>query len=528
MVKPLQPSTSTFRDLIEGGFLYIDKTEYLYELVREPKGIYFLSRPRRFGKSLFVSTLEEIFRANKELFANLYIAETDYHWETHPIIRLDFSTMSVETAAKLEQSIDYELQRIATEYGIGESLGGFDFKSRLQDLIRKLSQTNQVVILIDEYDKPLTDSIENLEEASKIREILRSFYSVIKALDRHVRFAFITGISKFSKVGVFSAMNNLADLTMDRRFATAFGITEDELQTYFAPYIEEFAEKENISPEKMIELVKHWYDGFCFVEECESVYNPFSTVRLFSAQRFSNYWFESGTPTFLISLLKNSDYSVEALDHLVLPEVAFSTFELEELDIIPLLFQTGYLTIKDYRRDTLGGHAMYTLSYPNLEVERAFTTYLLRAFSHLPMSSASSQLYQLIEALHEQNIERVFTILRTFFASIPYSINVDREAYYQTVFFIIFKMIGMQIEAETVTNNGRIDAVVELDELIYIFEFKLNGSAKEALAQIHEKEYFQKYWLAGKPIVCVGANFNTESRTIEEWQTDEIESVPNV
>ena len=521
MPKPLQPSTSTFRKLIEGNYLYIDKTKYIYELVKQPAGIYFISRPRRFGKSLFISTLEEAFRGNRELFAGLWIDKSDYEWTPHPVIRFDFSANPVSTASKLEKVIEYEIQRIAREHGLTESLLGFDYVSLFQDLIRQLAKTRQVVILIDEYDKPLTDNLENLEDAVAIRGILRSFYSVIKALDQHIRFVFITGVSKFSKVGVFSAMNNLEDLTMDPAMATAFGITEDELQTYFKPYIDTFAEKQSVSSQKLVEAVRHWYDGFCFVEEGERVYNPYSTILLFSKQRFSNYWFESGTPTFLTKLLRKNNYDIASLDKLLLPEIAFSTFELEDLDIIPLLFQTGYLTIKDYERK-FAQEVIYTLSYPNHEVERAFNTHLLSAFSHLEISLSRSYLYQLINALNEQDIEQMFTVLQTFFANVPYTIAVDKEAYYQTIFFVIFKMLGFDTTAEVVTNHGRIDAVIELAERIYLFEFKLNGTAQDALNQIKKKQYFQKFWLAGKPIICVGANFNTETRMVDEWESEPI------
>lgn len=521
MQKSLHPSTSTFRTLIEGDYLYIDKTKYIYELVKRSAGVYFFSRPRRFGKSLFVSTLEDVFRGNRELFKGLWIDGSDYQWETHPVIRLDFSSNSIATAAELEQFIDYEFQRIARENGLTEPLLGYNYKSRFQDLIRQLAQTSQVVILVDEYDKPLTDNLENLEEAVRIRDVLRSFYSVIKALDQHIRFVFITGISKFSKVGVFSAMNNLDDMTMTPTFATAFGITEEELQTYFAPYITAFAEKENISESKLVDLVRIWYDGFCFVEECESVYNPFSTIQLFNKQRFANYWFDSGTPTFLVKLLRDQNYYIEAFEELVLPEVDFSTFELEHLDIVPLLFQTGYLTIKDYKKE-IGEETIYSLSYPNREVERAFTTYLLSSFSYTERSLSRSHLYQLVEALQKHDIEQVFIILRTFFANVPYNIAIDKEAYYQTIFYIVFKMLGVQVDAEVVTNRGRIDAVVELDDHIFLFEFKLNGSAQEALNQIKEKEYVQKYSLVGKPLTCIGANFNTETRMVDDWQSDSL------
>ena len=375
MPKPVQASTYTFRNLIEGGFLYVDKTRYLYELVRPATGIYFLARPRRFGKSLMLSTLEEIFLGNREFFEGLWLDASDYEWQPYPVIRFDFSSNSVNSAENLVQFFDYYLDKLARAHQV--TLRGFDYQSNFAELIEQVAQTGKVVLLIDEYDKPLIDNLENLPEAAKIREVLKKFYTVIKAMDRHLRFVFITGISKFSKVGVFSAMNNLTDLTMNARFATALGITELELNTYFQEHITEFAHRENVTFEALLTKVREWYDGFCFVEECAPVYNPFSTLQLFYQQRFSNYWFDSGTPTFLVKLLQEQQYDIEQLDDLHLRELAFSTYELENLSIIPLLFQTGYLTIKGYDPQ----RRVYTLSYPNTEVKDAFLAHLLGKFS---------------------------------------------------------------------------------------------------------------------------------------------------
>lgn len=520
MAKPVQASTFTFRDIIESDFLYVDKTRYLYELVRYGKGIYFIARPRRFGKSLMVSTLAEIFQGNRELFQGLWIDQSDYEWQPHPVLRFDFSRHGVKSAAKLEQVIDYFIDELARQHGI--TLRGFDYQTRFDNLILQLgSGEHRVVILIDEYDKPIIDNLDNLTEATAIREVLRNFYTIIKAMDSYIRFVFVTGISKFSKVGVFSTMNTLDDLTMDPRFATALGITEEELTRDLTEHIAEFAAKLNITPETLRDQIREWYNGFCFVENCARVYNSYSTLQLFKKQYFANYWFETGTPTFLIKLLHERNYEVATLEHLVLKEIDFSTYELDHLDIVALLFQTGYLTIKD-AQVRFGEETIFTLSYPNREVENAFLTYLLSAFSSLERTLSRSHLYELLAALRKHDLDQMFTVLRTFFANVPYTLQVDREAYYQTVFYILFKMIGIETEAEVVTNDGRIDTVVMMDDHIFLFEFKLNGSAMAALAQIKEKEYFQKYWLTGKPITCVGANFDTTKRTVSEWESAEI------
>ena len=333
-------------------------------------------------------------------------------------------------------------------------------------------------------------------------------------MDRYLRFVFITGISKFSKVGVFSAMNNLADLTMHPHFALALGITEEEMGSYFHEHITKFAAKEGTTPAELSAKVRQWYDGFCFVEECPNVYNPYSTLQLFFQQRFANYWFETGTPSFLIKLLKQQHYPVENLHSLQVRELAFSTYEIENLSIIPLLFQTGYLTIKDYDP----ARRLYTLSYPNMEVEDAFLTWLLSAFNERERSLNENFLWQMIDALEAHDLHQFFAILATFFANIPYTIQLQEEKYYQSLFFLIFKLIGLRIDAEVCTNQGRIDSVIEFPNPIYLFEFKLNKSAEEALTQIVDTAYYQKYRLKGKALTLVGANFDSNQRQVSDWK----------
>ncbi|MCB0062424.1 MAG: AAA family ATPase [Caldilineaceae bacterium] len=446
MPQPVQPSTFTFRDIIQGGYLYVDKTQYLYDQTK---------------------------------FDNL-------------------------------------IQQLARE-------------------------GKQVVILIDEYDRPMIDNLDNLPAAQAIRKTLRGFYGIIKAMDQYIRFVFITGISKFSKVGVFSALNNPTDLTMNPRFATALGITAEEMTTYFSEHIAEFAAIEGITPEALATKLRQWYDGFCFVEQCDSVYNPFSILQLFYNQRFANYWFGPrglpGTPTFLVKLLKERQYDVEQLSDLRLRELSFSTYELETLSIVPLLFQTGYLTIKDYEPS----RRVYTLSYPNLEVEDAFLSYLLGAFSERDRALNEDYLWQLVDALEAHDLEQFFVILQTFFADVPYDIHLKHEKYYQTIFYLIFKLLGLRIDAEVRTNQGRIDAVAEvycgcnenrsfytsknsgshseqsIADHIYLFEFKLDQSAEDALQQIKTHEYVQKYCLKGKPLTPFGANFDSSKRQVTAW-----------
>ena len=517
MLRPLPVSTGTFSKIVNSGAIYVDKTRYMYELIQHPTAIYFLSRPRRFGKTLTVSALNEIFLGNRKLFKGLWIdAETDYDWPVHPVIRLDFSATQVRSADELEAVIDYEIQRIAHENQI--ELLGFNYSTKFQDLIRQLSVKEQVVILIDEYDKPILDNITYAERARRIQDLLKGFYGVIKALEAHIRFVFITGISKFSKVGIFSELNNLLDITIDKRYATMFGITQNELEANFSEYIETFANNEKIAKEALLNKIRQWYNGFRFSELDSAVYNPYSTVLLFDKLKFSGYWFETGTPTFLIRLIRQQNYDLQQLEDLKLSEHAFSTYDIGNLAVVPLLFQTGYLTIKSYDKSD----QTYELEYPNFEVESAFLTQLLSQYSSTEQAISESLLRKLISALQGHELDQFFELLKVLYANIDYDLQLDYEKYYQSVFFLIFRLIGIRIDAEVKTNRGRIDVVVQLAQRIYLFEFKINADAEIALDQIKKNSYFQKYLLEEKSITLVGVNFNTKTRQIDDWDSRDL------
>ena len=398
MLKPLPAGNATFRHIIEGGFLYVDKTKWIYEMVRYAKGIYFLSRPRRFGKSLIVSTLEEIFLGNRQLFEGLWIYESDYQWQKHPVIRIDFSQKPVEDVDGLKLNIKTYLQRIAEQNHVVLNEGRY--YDQFDELIYKLSARGQVVILIDEYDKPIIEHITNLEEAIKIRDTLKGFYNVIKANDQYLRFVFLTGISKFSKVGVFSGLNNLTDITMTPAYSDALGITQDELLTYFPDYITRLAQQEGLSNEELLASIKKWYNGFCFSVRCKQVYNPYSLLRLFQDNFFSNYWFATGTPTLLIKLIKEQQYKLEQIAELKAGLLDFSSYEVDKVKIIPILFQTGYLTIKHYNKQRNQFH----LYYPNYEVESAFLEYFVDDLSAQGSKPTNDYLWQLTDALEKKEL----------------------------------------------------------------------------------------------------------------------------
>lgn len=509
-MKRLPIGIQTFRDIIFNDYLYVDKTEKIFDLVNNPKGVYFLSRPRRFGKSLLISTLNEIFEGEKELFKELRIYRSDYSWEKYPVVRIDFSKEKAENKDDLKGFILYQLKNIADKYGI--SLTRDQYYEAFDELLTKLSAINKVVVLIDEYDKPIIDNIENKELAVELREILKGFYTIIKACDEHIRFVLLTGVSKFSKAGVFSGLNNLKDISMNVGYSSLLGITQQEMKSCFKKYIDQFLESENIDKSELIKKITYWYDGFCFSRSCEKVFNPFSMLLLFDNAEFGNYWFESATPSFLIKLMKEKNFDVKKMQGLEVREENLSVYEIENLSAVPLLFQTGYLTIKEYDNDFM----TYRLGYPNFEVENSFQYALLRSYSY---TETDGYLISLIRALRNDDFETFFDTLRIFFADIPYDLQIKKEKYYQTVFYLIFSLIGLKVEAEVKTNKGRIDAVI-IDKDVYIFEFKFNGDKDNALRQIKEKKYFEKYQGTGKEIYLFGVEF--ADRNVGEWVVENL------
>ena len=509
-MKNLPIGIQTFSDIIQNDYLYVDKTEKIFDLVKNPKGVYFLSRPRRFGKSLLISTLNEIFEGEKKLFRGLWIYKADLAWEKHPVVKIDFSKSKARNGDELINYIVYQLDKTAQLYGITLEQTQYDIK--FDELLTKLSGINKVVILIDEYDKPIIDNIENKELAIELREILKGFYTIIKACDEHIRFVLLTGVSKFSKAGVFSGLNNLKDISMNAGYSSLLGITRQEMESCFKKHIDQFLKSEGIDKSELIKKITYWYDGFCFSRSGEKIFNPFSLLLLFDNVEFGNYWFESATPSFLIKLIKEKNFDIIKIQNLEVREENLSTYEIEDLSILPLLFQTGYLTIKGYDNDFM----TYILGYPNFEVENSFQYALLRSYSY---TETNGYLISLIRALRNDDFEIFFDTLRVFFANIPYDLQINKEKYYQTIFYLIFSLIGLKVKAEVKTNKGRIDAVI-IDKDIYIFEFKFNGDKNKALSQIKEKKYFEKYQNTGMEIYLFGVEFT--DRNVGEWMVEKI------
>jgi hypothetical protein len=515
-MKNLTTSVYTFEKLIEGNYSYIDKTEYIWNLIKEPYGIYFLSRPRRFGKSLTLSTLKAVFQNKKHLFKGLALENKPHAWKEYPVIHLDLGDLSSASPELLNASLTTTINEAASALGI--ELKNSGASERFRELILQSSKKEKVVILIDEYDKPILDNVVKANIES-IREVLENFYSVVKATEPYQRFVLLTGVSKFARVSVFSKLNNLTDITMDARFATMLGYTQEELEANFAEHIEHVCREQKMDKTDLLVKLKLWYDGYKFHQNAEPVYNPVSIGKFFeSGGEFKNYWFETGTPTFLIDLLKKYDYNLDKLDNYEAVEDDFSTYEVGQLQVLPLLVQTGYLTIiKAFKKfDSL----CYILDFPNREVRESFNRRLAQSYSNLDGQVVTSHLFRLLEALSDNDLGKFFKNLGVFFANVPYGIQVKHEHYYQSIFHVVFTLIGVNMESESVTDKGRIDAVVKTDKYVYIFEFKLNRSATEALKQIHDKEYYQKYLGSGREIILIGAKFSTKKRNIAEWKTE--------
>jgi len=510
MKQKLPIGIQSFKEIRENDFLYVDKTESIFRLVTEGK-YYFLSRPRRFGKSLTLSTIKELFQGQKELFDGLWIQD---HWDwtkQHPVIHISFSSIGYKELG-LEKAIELELKKIAKKTNIKLQENGIS--QLFEELIEKLAQNNKVVLIIDEYDKPIIDYLDDLQQAKEHQKILKSFYSIIKDADPYIRFLLITGVSKFSKVSIFSELNNLSDLTIHPKFSTLVGYTQAELEHYFEGRLEELVGVLAPTRAALLSLIKEWYNGYSW-DGKNFVYNPFSILSFFGAGAFHNFWFSTGTPTFLVRLLKERNfYDLEKQE---VGAAAFDSFDIENLETYSLLFQTGYLTIKAV--ETFG---IYHLDYPNREVKDSMLQYLVAGFSNSSYARTTPIVINLRKAFIENDHEQIITIINGLFKSIPSHIFIkDKEAYYHSVVFLVFQYLGQFIDAEINTSNGRIDAVVQTDTHVYVVEFKLDESAALSIKKIQQKAYAAKYQLTGKKVLGLGINFSSASKSVDDWDVVE-------
>ena len=502
----------TFREIREENCYYVDKTAYIARLVDEGKH-YFLSRPRRFGKSLFLDTLKELFEGNEPLFEGLAIHER-WDWSVrHPVLRLDFSRGNFKEPGQLQEDVMAQLDAIERREGVGSDYAGAP--ARFSQLMEALHERSgqRVAVLIDEYDKPILDALEVPEVARANRDYLRGLYSTIKFGDAHVAFTFLTGVSKFSKVSLFSGLNNLKDITLDPRYSAICGYTEEDLDAVFAPEL----------PGLDREEIRRWYNGYNWLGE-EQVYNPFDVLLLFDRRQFGAYWFETGTPTFLLETLLERGVSSLALDDMLGTEELLSAFDVDHIATEALLFQTGYLTIR--RSEPRGGEIYYRLGYPNREVQQSLNKSLLNHLTSNPARRAehSARLYDLLLVNDFDGLETLFA---SFFASIPYQWHTNNEiasyeGYYASVFYSYFASLGLSITVEDSSSAGRLDMAVEFNGQVYLFEFKVVERAAEgaALRQLQERDYAAKYRGRGAAIHLIGVEFSREKRNVVAFEVE--------
>lgn len=497
-----------FRKLREGGYLYVDKTEVIYQLLASGQ-YYFLSRPRRFGKSLLISTLKYLFQGERELFEGLWI-EGKHDFEPHPVLHFSFSALGYKDIG-LEAGLHQALDNKAREAGFSLSQKGIG--PRFQELISQLAKRGRkVVLLIDEYDKPLVDYIGQPEQAEINRDILKNFFSIIKDADPYLRFFLITGVSKFSKVSLFSDLNHLRDITLVEQFEAIAGYTQAELETSFEPDIERLAQKTGKSTDELKEEIRLWYNGYSWGTETR-LYNPFSILNLFASERFANYWWETGTPTFLIKKLRDEFHY--NLDQLEAGQVMFESFTIHDLNWLALLFQTGYLTIRNY--DPAEG--LYTLGYPNREVKDTMHQHLLAAFRETTKTDSLPLLIKIKRALEKGDLERLIELVNILFSTIPFQIFLQKqEAFFHALLHLAFSGIGLLVQSEVSTAKGRVDTIVHTQSRIYVMEFKLDASAASALDQIREKRYGSPFLSQGKEVIALGVNFSSAKKEVAEWQ----------
>jgi len=506
-MKLLPIGIQTLRDIIEGGFYYVDKTHFIPKLTSK---YYFLSRPRRFGKSLFLDTLKEAFSGNKELFKGLYLYD-NWDWEKrYPIIKISFASGNIRTSDILLDLMTSQVNRISEKEQINlkEKRPSQMFLELIEKLYEKYNQ--QVVVLIDEYDKPILDAIENIEVAKENREILKDFYSVLKGMDPYLKLVFLTGVSRFSKVSIFSGLNQLNDITIDPSFATVCGYTQSELESVFEDRLKDFDK----------EKIKQWYNGYSWLGE--RVYNPFDILLLFDKKMFKPYWFETGTPTFLIKMFMKNRYYIPELENLEAGEEILSNLDVDNIFPENLLFQAGYLTIKEFMEE----YGTYILSYPNLEVRKSFnSSFLIYVFKE-PVRVSKTET-NIKKAILTKDIDKLKDVLYSFFAGIPHNWYRNNdissyEGFYASIVYALFNGAGLNVIAEDNTNKGQIDLSVFNQDSVYIIEFKVVEDKEEykALKQIKEKRYYEKY--KDKEVYLIGIEFSKEKKNIVSFEWEKV------
>ncbi len=518
MVRKLPVGIQSFEKLRTEGYLYVDKTELVYRLASNSNP-YFLSRPRRFGKSMLISTFEAYFQGRKDLFEGLAIEKWETEWTQYPVLHLDLNAEKYESIERLNIILNNSLLQWEAVYGKHE--GEDSLSTRFAGVIRRAyEQTGRgVVVLIDEYDKPMLQTMLNEPLLDEYRRTLKAFYGVLKSADRYLRFVFITGVTKFAQVSVFSDLNQLNDISMKPPYAEVCGITKEELIKTFTPEIERLGEANRLTFEETITKLAVTYDGYHFCEGTNGLFNPFSVLNVFDGCKFDNYWFQTGTPTYLVELLKISDYDLRILlDGVQLRSSGFAEYRAEPKNPIPMIYQSGYLTIKDYDRE----FELYTLAFPNNEVRNGFLDFLVPYYTPVSTDETGFHITRFVQELRAGETDAFMERIKAFFADFPYELNDKTERHYQVVLYLIFKLMGQFTEAEVRSAKGRADAVVKTKDYIYVFEFKLNGSAEEALQQIDEKGYLLPFAKDERTLVKVGVDFSREERNVNHYLAVEV------
>lgn len=502
----------SFEKIRTDGYLYVDKTAFVYELVTKGS-YYFLSRPRRFGKSLLISTLQAYFEGRRELFDGLAIASLEQKWESYPVLHLDLNTRNYKDCQALAGILNEHLERWEVLYG--DEKKDRALEERFSHIIqRAFGKTGRrVVILVDEYDKPMLQAIGNEALQDEYRDTLKAFYGALKSCDRYIKFAMLTGVTKFGKVSVFSDLNNLKDISMRKDFHAICGITEEELLAAFPQHISLMADELEMTRGELLKEMARRYDGYHFVAGRPGLYNPFSVLNAFDARAFGSYWFETGTPSYLVYLLRKHDYSLERMADERTTEDVLNCIDTTSPEPVPVIYQSGYLTIKDYDRE----FGIYHLGFPNAEVSEGFMKYLLPYYTSLDRVEAPFLIRQFVQELEGGDVEAFLARLRSFFADTPYELVRNLENHYQNVLFILCKLLGVYVRAEYHTSAGRIDMVLQTSGYTYVMEFKLDRTAEEALRQIEERAYSLPFDAAGTKVVRIGLNFSSKTRNIDGW-----------